>query len=165
MTYIIDLCFTKMCFYRTTIYVQQTTSWYDYKTHKELLNIKFFKKISASVETSGVTGLDRLYAFMIVADLQKFFGTLQKGILKDNSWIEMLTSLDKDLSSSFTVSNASKFYQGYTVRCTKVWPQILDWVLHIGNLQLLRKHIAYELNTACKFNSKNLESSLRAVNE
>lgn len=129
------------------------------------MNIKFFSKISEAVETSGITGLDRLYAFMIVADLQNFLGNLQKGILKDNSWTEMLANMDKELSATFTIPNATKFYQNYTIRCIKVWPQILEWVLHIGHLQLLRKHIAYQLNTSCKFNSKNLESSLRAMNK
>lgn len=145
--------------------MQQTSSWYDYKTHKEILNIKFFSKIPLAVEISGVTGLDRLYAFMIVAELQKFFSTLQKGVMKDNSWIEMLSNFDKQISSNFTVQNAKAFYQKHNERCTKVWPQILDWVLKIGNLQILRKHISYQLNTLCKFNSKNLESSLRTLNE
>lgn len=63
-------------FYRSTIYVQQNTSWYDFKTHKEILNIKFFSKITSAISPAGVTGLDRMYAFMIVSELQKFLGKL-----------------------------------------------------------------------------------------
>lgn len=145
--------------------MQQSTSWYDYKTHKQILNIKFFSKVTAAIDPAGVTGLDRLYAFMIVAELQKFIGNLQKGVLKDNSWAEMLTGFNTELESSQMISNPLKFYQNYNSRCVKVWPQILDWILRIGHLQLLRKHLSYELNTSCKFNCKNLESSLRTLNE
>ncbi|GLV32181.1 Strumpellin [Carabus blaptoides fortunei] len=150
---------------KSTIYVQQSTSWYDFKTHKEILNIKFFSKITSAISPAGVTGLDRMYAFTIVSELQKFLGNLQKGVLKDNSWLEMLTSMNNELENSTVVSNPTKLYTGYNTRCSKVWPQILEWVLRIGHLQLLRKHLAYELNTSCKFNSKNLESSLRTLNE
>lgn len=41
---------------------------------------------------------------------------------------------------------------------------MLNGVLDVGQKQIWRQHIAYELNTNCKFNS-NLESSLRAFND
>lgn len=175
-----------LCTFRTTIYVEQSTSWYDYKTHKEIINIKLFSKISAAISPAGLIGLDRLFAFMIVSLFQKFLGrspktdylikkkqliyffvkgNLQKGVLKDNSWLEMLTTMHTELQTNEIVVNPSKFYQNFNNRCVKVWPQILDWTLRIGHLQLLRKHVAYELNKSCKFNCKNLESSLRTLNE
>lgn len=53
-----------------------------------------------------------------------------------------------------TIAKGNKFFQ-----------QILDILLIIGTLQLLRKHIAYQLNTTCKFDSAHLEASLRNFNE
>jgi Hereditary spastic paraplegia protein strumpellin. len=61
--------------------------------------------------------------------------------------------------------NPSRFYAQYTSRAQKVWPQILDRVLKIGQMQLLRKQIAYELNISCKFDSKHLASALQVMNE
>lgn len=46
------------------------TAWYDVKTHNEVINMKFFSKITNSVGTAGLTGLDRLFSFMIVTELQ-----------------------------------------------------------------------------------------------
>ena len=50
---------------------------------------------------------------------------------------------------------------------------IISWTYHeivinfvqVGQLQLLRRQIAYELNTSCKFDSKFLASSLQTMNK
>ena len=61
--------------------------------------------------------------------------------------------------------NPARFYSQYTSRAQRVWLQILDRVLKVGQIQLLRKHIAYELNTSCKFDSKHLASALQVMNK
>ena len=45
-------------------------TWYDNKSYNEIISIKFFSKITKSVGTAGLTGLDRLFCFMIVTELQ-----------------------------------------------------------------------------------------------
>jgi hypothetical protein len=59
--------------FRTTVYIEHMTAWYDLKTHNEVINLKFFSKITKSVGTAGLTGLDRLFSFMIVTELQVCF--------------------------------------------------------------------------------------------
>jgi hypothetical protein len=56
-----------------TVYIEHMTAWYDLKTHNEVINLKFFSKITKSVGTAGLTGLDRLFSFMIVTELQVCF--------------------------------------------------------------------------------------------
>ncbi|PSN50014.1 WASH complex subunit 5 [Blattella germanica] len=150
---------------KTTVYVEHMDAWYDLKTHNEIINLKFFAKITKSVGTAGLTGLDRLISFMIVIELQNYLNALQKGVLKDKAWLDMFASVSKELTPNNLISNPSRFYSQYTSRAQKVWPQILDRVLKIGQMQLLRKHIAYELNTSCKFDSKHLASALQAMNK
>ncbi|KAJ9583230.1 hypothetical protein L9F63_022420, partial [Diploptera punctata] len=151
---------------KTTVYVEHMTAWYDMKTHNEIINLKFFSKITKSVGTAGLTGLDRLISFMIVTEIQNYLSTLQKGVLKDKAWLEMFGVVSKGLSPHYNIiSNPSRFYSQYTSRAQKVWPQILDRVLKIGQMQLLRKHITYELNISCKFDSKHLASALQSMNE
>ena len=41
----------------------------------------------------------------------------------------------------------------------------LDVVLQVGQMQLLRRQIANELNFSCKFDSKHFESSLNTLNQ
>jgi Hereditary spastic paraplegia protein strumpellin. len=59
--------------FRTTVYIEHMTAWYDLKTRNEVINLKFFSKITKSVGTAGLTGLDRLFSFMIVTELQVCF--------------------------------------------------------------------------------------------
>lgn len=58
--------------FRNTVYIEQKAAWYDLKTHAEIINLKFFSKITKSIGTAGLTGLDRLFCFMIVTELQVY---------------------------------------------------------------------------------------------
>ncbi|KAL0270980.1 UNVERIFIED_CONTAM: hypothetical protein PYX00_008233 [Menopon gallinae] len=151
---------------KITIYLEETATWYDLKTKNEIINIKFFSKITKSVQTPGLMGLDRLLSFMIASELQNFFRTLDKEIFRDKIWLQMFSDISKSLSPNVDlISNPAKFYVQQTSRVSKVWPHILDWTLKIGQMQLLRTHIAYELSTSCKFESPNLTFALEAFNE
>lgn len=152
---------------KTTIYLDLNTSWFDYKTHKPIVNQKFFPKITESIGISGLIGLDKLYSFMITTDIQKFFSILQKDILKEKkSLYENVEQLLKELQPyNSSISHPEKFYSNYISKFSKFSHKILEWILKIGQKQILRQHMSYEFNTSCKFNSKNLESSLRTFNE
>ncbi|KAE8748690.1 hypothetical protein FOCC_FOCC004493 [Frankliniella occidentalis] len=150
---------------KSTIYVEYMTSWYDLKTHKEVINMKVFSKINKSLGIAGLTGLDKLLSFMIVTEIQNLLGALHKGVLKDKAWLEMFGNVSKDLAPvTGVVSNPARWYSQHWSRAQKVWPQILEWVLKVGQMQLLRKHIGYELNVACRFDSKHLAAALSNMN-
>jgi len=55
---------------RVAVYKEQTTAWYDYKTNEEVINIQFYSNIIKSTNVCGLTGLDKLIGFMIVAELK-----------------------------------------------------------------------------------------------
>lgn len=67
--------------------------------------------------------------------------------------------------SKIVSANPGKVYTQWTSRAQKVWPDVLDRVLKVGQLQLIRKHIFYELRTGCKFDSKHLASTLETMNQ
>ncbi|XP_054285996.1 WASH complex subunit 5-like isoform X1 [Macrosteles quadrilineatus] len=151
---------------RTTLYVMSATSWFDTKTQKQVAGLNLFTNISSAVGISGITGLDRLISFMIVTELQNFLSVLQRGVLKDKNWLELFGSVAKGLSpNDQNVANPGKVYTQWTSRAGKVWPQVLETVLKVGQLQLIRKHIFFELRTSCKFESKNLSSTLENMNQ
>uniref|UniRef100_A0A1B0GJP1 WASH complex subunit 5 n=2 Tax=Lutzomyia longipalpis TaxID=7200 RepID=A0A1B0GJP1_LUTLO len=151
---------------QSTIYVDVQTAWFDYKTQKEGINLKFFPKIIGAIGPAGLMGLDKLYAFTIVTELQQLLATMEKNIFRDKIWWETLSAFAEEITAnSHAIPNPGKFYQNYTNRYAKIWPKFLDWVLKIGQKQIMRKHIAYEINICCAFNSKNFESSLRTMND
>ena len=101
------------------------SAWYDVKTKQEVINIKVFEKlevhrclivcyynnhilcresvlilpfIQKSVGTWGLTGLDRLLCFMIVQELQNFLVGLQRLVLRDKTWMDLLAGLNRTLA-------------------------------------------------------------------
>jgi len=62
------------------------------------------------------------------------------------------------------LGNITKLHNSINASSNKLWSSVLDWILKIGHYQLLRKKIAYELNTACKFEAKHMEAALRTLN-
>ena len=55
-------------------FVPQTHSWYDVRTRAKVVDPDLFKRLQASLDTFGLNGLDKLFSFMLVADLQKVNG-------------------------------------------------------------------------------------------
>jgi len=151
---------------KTTVYIDRMSAWYDVKTRTEVVNLKLFSKLQLSVGTFGINGLDRLLAFMIVKELQNFVGLLQRGILKDRQWSQLLSSfLDTLHPVSGSIAQPTKVYPPVVAKTQKAWPAFIDCILKIGQMQLLRVQIANELNTACKFDSKYLASALQTLND
>lgn len=149
----------------TTIYLDSKRSWYDYKSHKESINRQIFKRVNDSIGVAGLIGLDKLYSFMIATDTQKMFAALQKNI-RDKSWTSVLDELTKELyAKTVFVKNPAVSFANYSMRFAKIWPQFLEWILRIGQTQILLQHIGNELNINCKFNSKNLENTLNIFND
>ncbi len=57
-----------------------------------------------------------------------------------------------------------KFYANILSRVSKVFPTCFDLILRVGQMQLLRTKIGYELNNAAKFDSKQLLHALQTFN-
>lgn len=55
---------------RSTCYIEESGAWYDYKTKEEMVNLLLFRELQYSVDSFGLTGLDKLLSFMIVKELQ-----------------------------------------------------------------------------------------------
>ncbi|KAK2181203.1 hypothetical protein NP493_407g06015 [Ridgeia piscesae] len=148
---------------RSTSYVEQTNAWYDVKTKQEVFNRTVFEKIEGSVGTWGLTGLDRLLCFMIVQELQNYLKVLQASMLKEKGSAAFFTDFSKQLGAvEDTVGQAPKVYTQASTRTS--WTQFLETILKVGQMQLLRRQIAGQLNMSCKFDSKFLASALQNFN-
>ncbi|XP_019864763.1 WASH complex subunit 5 isoform X2 [Aethina tumida] len=150
---------------RTSVYLMQTSTWYDIKTHKPVFNKEIIGLIASAIEIAGLAGLDRLFSFMIVTNLQKITAILENKNIKHNHFNSVMTTVYNDFKQTDDIQNPTKFYQTQVSKTTKIWTEFLDYSLLIGHLQLLRNLIAFHLNKSCKFNAKNLESSLKTLNK
>ena len=108
--------------FRTTVYIEHMTAWYDLKTHNEVINLKFFSKITKSVGTAGLTGLDRLFSFMIVTELQVCF--MNSNMFHFTCNCVFLISMVKPTRCT-NVSNL--FYFGMTLYMFRTVPLSITW--------------------------------------
>ncbi|KAL3192578.1 hypothetical protein MRX96_058992 [Rhipicephalus microplus] len=151
---------------KTTVYVDQSNAWFDTKSHVEVINLSLFALLRKSVGTPGLTGLDRLLSFMIVKELQGVLRSLEKGMVKDKSWQELLANMSKNLQPvDGIVQNVGRTYSAALTKVSKTWSVFLESMLKIGQMQILRKAIAHELYTTAKFESKDLVSALQTTND
>ncbi|KAI5645367.1 hereditary spastic paraplegia protein strumpellin domain-containing protein [Phthorimaea operculella] len=134
---------------RVCTYISICSAWFDVKTQNEIVNTKTFSKLNDAIGIVGLHGLDTLYAFMIKNQLQNV-----QHIFK--------TSQDKIIVPSKV---ESKDIEQVILKSQKTMQQLAEVLVLIGTLQVLRRHIAYQLNTSCKFDSAQLEASLRTMNE
>lgn len=93
-----------------------------------------------------------------------FLAVLENKESKSIAFENVLSDIIEKLKSSEGSMNASKFYQNSINRTTKLWSNILESTLVVGQLQLLRTMIAFQLSMSCKFDAKNLASSLNTLN-
>ncbi|KAL3869501.1 hypothetical protein ACJMK2_042174 [Sinanodonta woodiana] len=152
---------------KATSYIEQMKAWYDIRTRQELVNKTLFQKIQKAVGTFGLTGLDRLLCFMIVKELQNYQMMIQRQVLmaRDKSWLVVFGEIAKSLSPlGGLVGQPQKVYGQAVTRTAKLWPAYFDIILRVGQIQLLRRQIAHELKTSCKFDSKFLASALQTFN-
>ncbi|XP_053979138.1 WASH complex subunit 5 [Hylaeus volcanicus] len=149
---------------RTTVYIEHSLAWYDLKTQAEVLNYKIFSKILEAIGTPGLTGLDKLISFYITFELDNMNHYIEKNI-RNKTWTSTLDCFEAILNSmDSSKGNMQKLHSSVSSYTNKFCPQLLEWVLKIGHYQLLKKKIAYELNTACKFEAKHMEAALQTVN-
>ncbi|XP_059147627.1 WASH complex subunit 5-like isoform X2 [Physella acuta] len=150
---------------KTTLYMDQMKAWYDMKTKQEITNKTLFEKIHRAVGSFGLSGLDRLFCFMIVKELQTFQLSLQRSVLKDKNWTDYFNQTTRALNPlQGIIGQPQKFYPAAISKTSKLLAPFMDIILRVGQMQLLRRQIAYELNTSCKFDSKFLASSLQTLN-
>jgi WASH complex subunit strumpellin len=55
---------------RSTVFVDDTSSWYDIKTHNPQLSPDTFKLIERAIDIVGLVGLDRVVSFHCVKELE-----------------------------------------------------------------------------------------------
>jgi WASH complex subunit strumpellin len=113
----------------------------------------------------GLTGLDKLMSFRLVYTLRSMLDDFKAGML--NAQKDGLGELEgalyptHDLPDSGLKAYASPFMK----KISKLTGAMLEPILRIGQVQLLRRHIANELYFACKLDSNLLFNALDNVNK
>ncbi|XP_001600214.3 WASH complex subunit 5 [Nasonia vitripennis] len=150
---------------KTTIYIEHALAWFDLKTQAEVLSHKAFTMILQAMGTPGLSGLDKMISHFVAVEMQKAVKFIDKGI-KNKTWSGTLKECETLFQNGDNLKvNRGKFLTTVNTLVNKAWSSLLEAVLKIGHMQILKQKIAYELNTACKFEAKHMEAALRTLND
>ncbi|XP_045024788.1 WASH complex subunit 5 isoform X2 [Daphnia magna] len=149
---------------KTTTFVPSTNTWYDSKSQAEVLNFLLFSQLEQALSTSGLAGLDTLFAFMITTELTNLFSDLKKEVFRHQDSLEVLAEFDHLTAPTTTIlGQPSKTYGTYCTRFHKSFQTLLDRVLKIGQLQLLRRSCSQQLKSTASFDSGLLWQALETL--
>lgn len=164
--------------YTETIYADFKQAWFHPSNYRISVGIRSFNLILQGLGAVGLNGLDKLIAYMIVADLQEFCKIYIRKI--GNETIKLLTQFKSKLmggiSSSGSSSGASLSYlppsaiKLYSLYCSefnnKKWFKTFGRILSaVGQKQLIRRQMNCALNFQAKIDSKMLICTLEAMND
>ncbi|XP_076032316.1 WASH complex subunit strump [Oratosquilla oratoria] len=150
---------------KNTVYVELLGAWYDSRTHTEVLTHSIMAKVESSISTAGLTGLDKLLAFLIVTELQNLVREIEVNCTKDANMKELLRTILPQLAPhTHIILQPTRQYNGWVQRCNRTCNSLLDPILRIGQMQILRYHASNRLNALCKFESKYLAEALDTMN-
>jgi len=145
-----------------TVYVESMQGWYGPKG-EEVVGIRTFSLLHRGVGIFGLTGVDQLLCFMIVSELSSFVRLFRKVVTKPVS--AFLGQLQGELHPTAQFPpHATKLYQVSESKLAKLVPVFLSLVTAIGQMQLIRRQVANELNFSAKLDSNILCAALGAMN-
>ncbi|CAG2161735.1 unnamed protein product [Oppiella nova] len=153
---------------KTTIYVHEMSTWFDNKTHVEVVDSKLFPLMMKSIGTAGINGLDRLISFMILTEIQSILQYLDRNFTKDKVWPQILLDINENLDAidgKITATHFTRIFGPALTRASKPLPVVFDALARIGQMQIIRCNIGHELNTSCKFQSRHLANALQTLNQ
>lgn len=147
-----------------TTYSAHRQAWVRTSDGKEVVGTRTFALLRQGLGISGICGVDKLLSFMIVRDLTAFC-KLYRRIVANKAVTTFVYKLGHELSpsSQFPAAGA-KLYQAALQKTEKVWQPLLELLMHVGQYQLLRRHIKNVLLSA-KTDSAVLFSITSTLNE
>lgn len=155
--------------FRSTIYVYPLSAWYDSKTHQEIIDGKLFGLILQSLGVTGTNGIDRHLCFQIVSELNATLFEIETSFSRNKSINECFGALNEYLTSEtpnglITAKSFVAYYLPLLNRLAKVFSRLAESIGRIGQLQILRLNLTYELSSASKFQARQLSSALSSLN-
>lgn len=126
-----------------------------------MIGITTFNLLGQSVGIFGLRGVDTILSFIIVKLIQTFIKSYKKDILGTSAMKKLMDQFAQIVNPPSSMKqNMAKNYPLMLKSLVKLWPSLIEIVIKTGRAQLLRRHIASELNVCgviignnCFFNS------------
>jgi len=147
---------------RNTSFLNTRTSWSD-RDGKELVGIGVMSLLHRAIGSSGLRGVDETLSFFVYSQLHTILDFIQKHV--KSALQHPLSVPREELRPMSRLPNESTLlYRDIFHRTATLWPSVATALSRIGQAQLLRQQVAFELNSR-KIESPLLVSVLEAMNE
>jgi WASH complex subunit strumpellin len=153
---------------RTSIYSPECSGWYK-ASGEEIGGLSLFNLLNNSIGLAGLNGIDKLMSFRLVHTLRGLLDEFKIGVGTREKFLDGngLDDTERDLYPTHGVpSSGMKAYSSpFMKKMSKLTTAMLDYILRIGQAQLIRRHIANELYFSCKLDSHLLCNALDNMNK
>ncbi|KAL0488232.1 WASH complex subunit strumpellin [Acrasis kona] len=124
-----------------------------------------FTLFHKSISIFGLSGFDTLLSCHVVQSLQALINTVKQIIYSDPNTKNSMVNFRNFITPASTLpTNLIKIYIAVISKMNRLWPIMLDLIMNVGRGQLIRRHVASELNFSCKLNANQLYCSLDVIN-
>ena len=148
------------------IYVDLMSGWYDKGTLKEIIGLATFSLLHHSIGMFGISGMDQMLAFLNVNDLLKSVKKLRRVMDPEERLAPFLEGVASELDPLGKLPlQCAKIYSNLIANTAFTFPSLTILFMALGQRQLMRRHIAYELKFSCQLDSNTLFSSLDTMNK
>eukprot|EP00735_Rhodelphis_limneticus_P001014 TRINITY_DN1155_c0_g1::TRINITY_DN1155_c0_g1_i1::g.17241::m.17241 TRINITY_DN1155_c0_g1::TRINITY_DN1155_c0_g1_i1::g.17241 ORF type:complete len:1147 (-),score=362.33,sp/Q54IR8/WASC5_DICDI/52.49/0.0,Strumpellin/PF10266.4/0 TRINITY_DN1155_c0_g1_i1:284-3724(-) len=147
---------------RKTVYLDPLAGWYD-SAGKEMAGIRTFSTLHTSMGLFGIVGIDKLLCFTVVRDLQRWTRFFRKHIAGET--LQSLLAIKEEFGPISSIpDHAQKKYSAAKRKLESLWPSFLEVISKVGQVQLIRKQIANELNFLCQLDSNMMFGAMDTLN-
>jgi len=150
----------KLCDIKKNVYIEWMHGWYDFQG-KEVIGLDIMSRLHRSLGIHGLSGIDKLLCCTIVQNLKLFVKKCKSSIDAGN-----INNLWRELQPMSCVPERGKqLYQSVFLHMKNMSNELNMIILRIGQMNLLRRLIAYEINFRGRIDSPLLWSALMTVNQ
>jgi len=154
----------------STVYVYESSGWLSHpapdqkrgRKTMEVCGVYIFSLLEKSLGVIGMHGLDQLFGFRTVNEIQSFLRTYDKSTTSLRPWIETFRdSLQPDYHSPGT---GMKTYVDGMKKLEPLMLGLLRTTLSLGQSQLIRRQLANLLQFSCQLEAQQLSEALSTLN-
>jgi WASH complex subunit strumpellin len=148
-----------LCDIRKNIFIEWMHGWYD-NSGNEVLGLETITVLYKGLGIVGLSGVDRLLACIVTQNLKAFLRHYKASVIYTT-----FKDIWKDLQPISQIPEKGlKVYNSMMIEIKKIATQIHNPLITIGQIQLLRRLISYELNFRGRIDCPLLWSSLLTGN-
>lgn len=143
--------------------------WCDAKSKAPRVTAAMFKTLKAAVGTSGLSGLDRLCAYMTADELTSLFRDYIDQFSTNEEWEKYFAKIESTLAlnSRTALDDPEKYFDslaGGSKMAYQTYGKYAERVRKIGQLQLVRSYLLREVAKASNVDASILATALQNLN-